>query len=1237
MRRSIGLLIAIAMIVTIGAAGAISVSAAEIAKADHRTLGEALKDRPGKQQEAEEYMPNAALVMFRSTKATSEKSARRALRSGEKAIGDLQIEELWNYSTAEDTAVSEDGVRKALNKRGKGGTYHAVALVKSKTLSTKELIQRLQARDDVLYAEPNYRITAYNVNDPYFSRQWSMQGSAASPLAQTPNIGALWDEGVTGSERIVAVVDTGVDYTHPDLADNMWHNEHQPVLEGEYGFDFNAGDDDPMDEHGHGTHCAGIIGACGNNGTGISGVNQNIRIMALRILNEQGSAYLSHELAAYHYINIALDLGEPVAAINNSWGGGEESRIFRELVDTVGEKGAITVCAAGNDGSDNDEDPQYPANIDSPYLISVAATREDGELVSFSNYGKESVDVAAPGTDILSTVSYDCYDASAYGDTQDEVSAAFNDYESGDEAALGSVKSLNENLYLNGKPYTGEEGQPAISIEDSEGGFQSDHALQIRAEKLKADDVICAVIPYEIDEDATIAPSFSVMERCSGTSDEIAVMEMLDVPQGTGMSPDELSDGETLAEDYVFSEEMDYWNHLTFETLDQEELKDLKKEAAGLEEGQLDPLKREIVILIYALGDGNLKMQLDNMGMSRQDLPGTESFGKYDHYSGTSMATPYISGAIALKAEALAGQLGEEPDSEMLVNELVSCAKEGKMPILMRGAFDFTKRPAELGPRVGAVKVNQKAKTITIRGTSLTPSDGPLKVEIGPDPDSLTEAEIISNTDREVVIRDNNWINNVEYIRVTGFGGKTSSRPELYLVNGKGEYTMLEGVMDETTGEAMATDGRRIFNAASADKMIRVLDTKNLRDGADILCEIDPKTLFSAKQNKKARYAMKFGSDLVYMNDMVYSVVKYGQADEAETPEEDFWFFGQSTGSASDMYLDEEGNSSMMTIYSGDYRLIGVNVKSRAVTNFGALPKDLLKTADYTMAGYNGKLYFIGGYSFADKKVTNKVRVFNPAAAKNKRWSNGASLPAGRAGGKAVQSGSQLVYTLGYDASVQGSEDELLGYRCPSNLIFNGKKWTASRMDQTKNVEPLVVCDTVTRGGEKHAICQGDVSLTGNGLVYTGVPAAGYGDTFLYNAGRDVYTDTGINFITDIDDIEISGIAVGNRIYGFDGENVFTAPVKSPLITVKAARKGKGRVTGAGSYMPGNNATIKIKAKKGSVIKSIKVNGKTIKVKKKAKKKTIVLKQLTKNQNVKVVFKKAKKAKKTKKGKKTKK
>jgi serine protease len=268
-------------------------------------------------------------------------------------------------------------------------------------VSVADALAWYNAQSDVDFAQTDALIqVAQTTNDAYASQQWALNAIGAS---------TAWNY-TTGSKQIVvAVIDTGVNYNHADLAANIWKNTDEVAGNGAdddgngyiddyFGYNFNASSSNPMDDHGHGSHVAGTIGAVGNNGTGVTGVNWNVQIMSLKFMSASGSGYTSHAVSAIYY---AVNNGAKV--INNSWGGGSYDAALANAIQYARSRGVIVVNAAGNSGVNVDTSPYYPASINYDNVLTVAATDQNNNLASFSNYGANTVDIAAPGVSILST------------------------------------------------------------------------------------------------------------------------------------------------------------------------------------------------------------------------------------------------------------------------------------------------------------------------------------------------------------------------------------------------------------------------------------------------------------------------------------------------------------------------------------------------------------------------------------------------------------------------------------------------------------------------------------------------------------------------------------------------------------------------------------------------------------------------------------------------------------------
>lgn len=338
-------------------------------------------------------------------------------RSANTILSSYETEELMRLPV-EAVTSDENGQSEFQPFFGPVDTSQRLMLVKSETETTEEMIQNLEQDPTVVYAEPNRYLELYS-NDPMAAGQWQIENNSDSTGSQTKaeiNTKTAWNESYTGGEPVVAVVDTGVDYLHEDIKDRMWTDENEnsslrALGGGKYGF--SPADNDttnPLDTViGHGTHCAGIIaGEMDNNlgGVGIAG-NLNAKIMAVKILAGDGPGKVDTALKAFAYILTAkTEEKVNVVAINNSWGpaeyDGERERSLGLAADALGEAGIISCYAAGNENTN--ADLNTGGLVVSDYAINVGSIDSAGKRSPFSNYGEKSVDVMAPGSQILSAV-----------------------------------------------------------------------------------------------------------------------------------------------------------------------------------------------------------------------------------------------------------------------------------------------------------------------------------------------------------------------------------------------------------------------------------------------------------------------------------------------------------------------------------------------------------------------------------------------------------------------------------------------------------------------------------------------------------------------------------------------------------------------------------------------------------------------------------------------------------------
>jgi len=248
-------------------------------------------------------------------------------------------------------------------------------------------------------------------NDPGYPQLWGLNNTGQSGGKPDADIDApeAWDIQRGNPNTVIGVIDSGVDYTHPDLVGNIWtnpgetagdgiDNDNNGYIDDVRGWDFAYNDNDPMDVDGHGTHVSGTIAGKGNNSVGVTGVAWNAKIMPLRFLDDSGSGSTSNAILAINYAT-----AKGVKLTNNSWGGGGYSQSLYDAINTAGKQGALFIAAAGNSSLNTDRIPAYPASYNLSNIISVASTTRTDGLSSFSNYGATSVDLGAPGSEIYST------------------------------------------------------------------------------------------------------------------------------------------------------------------------------------------------------------------------------------------------------------------------------------------------------------------------------------------------------------------------------------------------------------------------------------------------------------------------------------------------------------------------------------------------------------------------------------------------------------------------------------------------------------------------------------------------------------------------------------------------------------------------------------------------------------------------------------------------------------------
>ncbi|KID54954.1 peptidase S8 [Pseudoalteromonas luteoviolacea] len=417
-------------------------------------------------------------------------------------------------------------------------------------VSPKEAIKLLEDHPAVAYVEPNYMVKAMAIpDDSLFDQLWGLNNTGQTGGTNDADINApeAWDISVGSRDVIVGVIDTGVDYTHPDLTANMWinpgeiagdgiDNDGNGYVDDVYGINAITDSGDPMDDQGHGTHVSGTIGATGNNTTGVVGVNHEVSIVGCKFLNSSGSGSTADAIKCIDYMVGLKNAGHNVSVLNNSWGGGSFSQALYDSITASEQAGILFVAAAGNSARDNDVSPGYPSSYDHDSVLAVASTTHTDNMSSFSQWGLQSVDLGAPGSDVLSTVPGGGY--SSFSGT-----SMATPHVAGAAALALAVNPSLTTLEL--KNLLMQSGKP---IADLEGKTVSGKRLDVHQALIDADPepgfrVIATPVSQQVTagETATYALTFNSIANWQG---EIALTATGDL-NGVTLSKTTVTPGET--------------------------------------------------------------------------------------------------------------------------------------------------------------------------------------------------------------------------------------------------------------------------------------------------------------------------------------------------------------------------------------------------------------------------------------------------------------------------------------------------------------------------------------------------------------------------------------------------------------------------------------------------------------------------------------------------------------------
>ena len=1103
------------------------------------------------------YVEGQAIVMYGNIKTST--------RSAGSNIADDDMEVVETYVFNSDTSVNA----KSANKVSDNG--FSVSLVKSDKYSTKELISILKKKSNVKYAEPNYKIKASDYNDSYYKYLWGLDNKGQNNGTEGIDVNAdtpLLDN-KDNKERVIAIVDTGINYQHEDLKDIVWNNPYNNrKLYGEHGYDFVNYDTDPMDDNGHGSHCAGIAAGKSNNGVGIAGIakSNNIKVMALKTLNEEGSGSGMDAIGAYNYIYKAQQLGVNVVAVNNSWGGSadEEDEIIKNLIELVGKKGAISVCAAGNDGSDNDENlmNNYPSSIDSPYIISVAASNEKDELAGFSNYGTESVDIAAPGADILSTVSYNCFNPGIY-DNKDKLCSTYVNFDN--ESILnvfneeGKMVATPENNEVAYGTLSESDGTMNVSTTNSEYFGEKSYnnkSLKWEIKGAQKDGMYFMCLPYTMKSSDT-GTSASAMVKVSGpkaTNDDWlggdnSVIYAIDCKLDKNGKVD-ISDLDTL-EDGVFAsayidENGNYWSHFSGEVSSKS-----KKDEQHV-----------ILLCVSSYEEGDFTVYVDNWGISRENVSPDE-FGMYDYYNGTSMATPYVTGAVAAVANAYTNENALQIKARILGSARNNQNFEGR--ILTGGALDLSKigNPTMT---IDKIQFNSK-KQIEISGYYTDNAEVYINDK---------KISTISNNGKTILVDGKSYQN--KSVKIKLVKGERSYEKEYFFATGTG-FNVGPSVDAELNGGQMISNGGNLIYIDGEGTVSQGVEYKDEDTGKDDFYwrygtfgfSLD---VFGKEYENAATASIYNETDYVCSNGVVYGCITLDEG------------FAQNTILA---YYDNE----------------------KGWKKLSNMPKEKEGLNGVILASYNGELYLMGGTD-EDDNFSKTVMKYSTAS---KKWYSAKSLPEGRAYSKAIQVGKKIVVTLGSNGTMN----------VPANLIYDGTKWTKSKATIGKSIDTQII----EGKNKKFAVLMGEIGLVKGGIIYTNLRVDSLGDTFTYNIAKDKFIAS--KYALNASNLEFDNLyatTAGDKlyvVYGFamaddegkefgsnksklsnkdfydeddyeDDAKILCIPIDSGAVYVEDTSEFGAYVEGTGYYLPGDTVTLKaaVMDKKVNISQFI-VNGKSVK------------------------------------------